>query len=288
MEYIKYIRNYVLFHVSDRAIHVTDVISAIVIVLGVMLAYRFLVKPLVKRILEINSVDKGRQYAATQIIKYLFYLLATTLVLDNIGLDISFLLAGSAALLVGIGIGLQQIFNDLVSGLILLFDGSVQVGDMVDINGMIGTVNKIGIRTSIIETRDHIKVIVPNSKFVTDSIVNWSHSNRLARFNIEIGVAYGSDLQLVKKCLLETLDNNPYVLETPAPEVQFKNFGNSSLDFELLFWSRNFWNIETIKSDVRFGIDRIFRENKIEIPFPQSDIHIRSSKVDFGSSDETT
>ena len=271
------ILNQRLFTISGKSIQIMDILSAMFIIAILVLVYKFIIRKVLDKILEVNSVDTGRKYAATQIVKYLFFMLSSILILDNIGIDISLLLAGSAALLVGIGIGLQSIFNDLISGLILLFEGSVQVGDMVVVNDMLGSVSRIGIRTSIIETRDHIKVIVPNSHFVSGSITNWSHSNRLARFAIHVGVAYGSDLELVKKSLLETIEGNIQILDTPAPEVQFLNFGDSSLEFVLLFWSRNFWNIESIKSDTRFAIDKIFKERNIAIPFPQRDIHIKTS-----------
>ena len=277
LELLSNILNQRLFTISGKSIQLMDIISAMFIIAILILVYKFIIRKVLIKILEVNSVDTGRKYAATQIVKYLFFMLSSILILDNIGIDISLLLAGSAALLVGIGIGLQSIFNDLISGLILLFEGSVQVGDMVEVNGMLGSVNKIGIRTSIIETRDHIKVIVPNSHFVSGNITNWSHSNRLARFTIHVGVAYGSDLELVKKSLLETISGNANILESPAPEVQFLNFGDSSLEFALMFWSRNFWSIESIKSDTRFAIDRIFKERNIEIPFPQRDIHIKSN-----------
>ena len=179
-------------------------------------------------------------------------------------------------MLVGIGLGLQQTFNDLISGIILLFERSVEVGNVVELNGgMIGTVRRIGLRTSLIETRENISVIVPNSKLITDIVTNWSHNDDKARFLIQIGVAYGTDTQLVKKLLLKIARDNVYVLSNPGPTVRFTNFGDSSLDFNLIFWSRNFLVIEDIKSDLRFEINQVFLDNKINIPFPQRDVWIR-------------
>jgi small-conductance mechanosensitive channel len=134
---------------------------------------------------------------------------------------------------------------------------------------MIGTVQKIGLRTSLIETRESITVVVPNSKLVTDNVINWSHLDKKVKFIISVGVAYGSDTKLVKSILLKVAEEHPEVVEHPNPFVRFTNFGNSSLDFELHFFSRNFMRIEDVKSDLRFEIDNNFRENDVEIPFPQ-------------------
>jgi small-conductance mechanosensitive channel len=143
------------------------------------------------------------------------------------------------------------------------------------VGDMIGRVKRIGLRTSIIETTENITVIVPNSKLVTDSVINWSHQDDRARFTLSIGVAYGSDTALVKKILLQVATDNIYVLGKPLPIVRFVGFGDSSLDFQLLVWSRNFIVIEDIKSDLRFEIDRLFRENDVVIPFPQRDVWMK-------------
>ena len=260
-----------------RNVHLKNVFDAVFVLLLLYGIYAIVIKNIFSRIMMVNSVNKGRQYAAQQIIKYLFFILGTILVLDNFGIDITALLLGSAALLVGVGIGLQKTFNDLISGLILLFEGTISVGDIVNVHGTVATVSKIGIRTSTVETRDNIKVIIPNSQFIEQDVINWTHDNKIARFGVNVSVAYGSDLDLVKKCLLEVIAKNPNVLDSPPPAVIFTNFGDSALDFQLSFWSKNFWNIEGTKSDIRFAIDKIFRENEIEIPFPQQDLHIKST-----------
>ena len=141
--------------------------------------------------------------------------------------------------------------------------------DVLDIGGLVGTVKAIGLRTSTVETRDSITVVVPNSKLVTDNVINWSHFDEKVRFKVGVGVAYGSDTKLVKKILLKIAADHPSVNEKPNPLIRFTNFGDSSLDFELHFFSRNFIHIEDVKSDLRFEIDNAFRENNVEIPFPQ-------------------
>ena len=187
----------------------------------------------------------------------------------------SLVLGGAAALLVGIGLGLQQTFNDVISGLVILFERSVSVGDVLEFDSTVGIVKRIGIRASTIETRGNTSIVVPNHMLVNEKVVNWNHFSEKVRFSIDIGVAYGSDTELVKKLLLESVLSNPYVEKYPASFVRFQNFGDFALEFSLYFFSRNLLIIEDVKSDIRLEIDKLFRQNSISIPFPQSEIHIR-------------
>ncbi|THH37984.1 mechanosensitive ion channel [Neolewinella litorea] len=226
-----------------------------------------------------SKVDTGSQYAINRLITYFVYVVGVLLVLQAAGFDLVVLWTGAAALLVGIGIGLQQTFNDLICGIIILFERGVMVGDVVEVSErQIGTVRKIGARTATIETRDDIIIFVPNSKLIGENVVNWSHVERKARFHVAVGVAYGSDTSLVKEILTKVAEEHPRVLSMPKPIVRFLDFGNSSLDFEVLFWSRDFMRIEDTKSDVRFAIDKAFRERGVEIPFPQRDLWIRGGR----------
>jgi len=192
-----------------------------------------------------------------------------------IGIDLSLVLTGSAALLVGLGFGIQDLFNDLISGVIILFEGNVDKGDIVDAGGLVGEVEELGIRTSKVKTQDGVTIVVPNSKFVSENVINWTNEEQLARFHVAVGVAYGSNVQLVKDLLLVCAAEHPQIEKEPESFVRFVNFGDSSLDFELHFWSEHIWIIENIKSDLRFSIDAIFRKNDISIPFPQRDVHIK-------------
>lgn len=216
-----------------------------------------------------KNINVGSQYAINQLLKYVIYVIAILVAIDQLGIEMKLVWGGAAALLVGVGLGLQQTFNDLISGIILLFERTVEIEDVVDMNGLVGKVKKIGLRTSLVETFDNITVIVPNSKLIVDNVINWSHYDDKARFHLTVGVAYGSDTALVKRCLLKVANENIYVLDYPTPLVRFVDFGDSALVFELHFWTRNFIVIEDIKSDLRFTIDQIFREEKITIPFPQ-------------------
>ena len=143
---------------------------------------------------------------------------------------------------------------------------------------MVDVVKEIGLRTSVVETRDNISLLIPNSKLTNEALINWSHNEKKTRFDVKVGVAYGSDIQLVKKLLLDCAAKHTSVVDSPKPIVRFTNFGDSSLDFELLFWTLNTFRVEDTKSDLRFLIDAAFRENGVTIPFPQRDVHFYSEK----------
>lgn len=225
-----------------------------------------------------EKIGPGKQYGFYQIIKYVFIVIAIGVILESIGVRITFLLAGSAALLVGLGLGLQHTFNDVVSGIILLFEGTIKVGDVIETEGLVGKVKEIGLRTSVIETRDEITMIIPNSKFTGEKVTNWSHNMQPTRFGIAVGVAYSSDVELVQKLLLEAAAEHSAVVKSPEPRVRFRDFGDSSLNFELLVYSEDIFRSGRLKSDIRFIIDRKFRENGIQIPFPQRDVHLYTQK----------
>jgi len=226
-------------------------------------------------------VNMGSQYAINQLLKYFIYTIAIIVVLQNLGLQMTLILGGAAALLVGVGLGLQQTFNDFFSGIVLLFERSVEVGDVLQVGAEIGTVRNIGLRASQIEGRNNKIIIVPNSKLVNDNVVNWSSNDDKVRFHLDVGVSYESDAEEVKSLLVQAAKDNPYILNYPGPFVRLTTFADYSLNFELIFWSRNFIVIEDIKSDLRISIHKIFKEHNIEIPFPKQDINIiRREKSD--------
>ncbi len=249
-------------------------------VLLILLVARFIIWVLTHLILsryyKMKGIEQSSQYAINQILTYVIFVVAIIVALENMGIKMTLIWGGAAALLVGVGLGLQQTFNDLISGIILLFERTVEVGAVIEIEGEVGIVRKIGIRTSIIESRDNIAIIVPNSKLIVDSVINWNHNDTKARFIVPVGVAYGSDTELVNKLIVEVANKHPDVLPHPKPFVRFKDFGNSSLDMELHFWSHKLMPIENVKSDLRFAIDKAFREHKVSIPFPQRDLWIRN------------
>ena len=221
-----------------------------------------------------RNLDKGSSYAFYQLTKYLLYIFSIIFTLDLVGVQITLLLAGSAALFVGIGLGLQQTFNDLVCGILLLFERSVKVGDIINVDNEVGMVKKIGLRTSIVEKRDRIQIIIPNSKFVIDKVINYTHNNSTAGFDIIVNIAYGTDLQQVEKILMECALTDEDVLPDPEPFVSLVEFGESALKFKLWFFSENIFAIGVTRSRMRFRIYDEFRKHGIVIPFPQRELHI--------------
>ena len=223
---------------------------------------------------ESSKIDRGNASALYKIIKYIIWVLAIIIGLQTSGFNISLILAGSAALLVGFGIGVQNIFADIVSGFILLLERPLKATDVIEVDGIIGKVKSIGIRTTTLYTRRDTIIRVPNSKFTTETISNWSDLKFNTRFSVSVGVAYGSDVELVMESIKKCAENHEKVDSYPPPFVRFEDFGNSSLDFSVYFWSSENMGIENIKSDIRVAIDKVFREKGISIPFPQRDLHI--------------
>jgi small-conductance mechanosensitive channel len=265
-----------LLKLMKYEITVFDVLLILLLITVARLMVGFLSSLLRRGFFRRKQVDKGRQEAVIQLIKYFIYVVAIILSLQIAGIQLSLLLAGSAALLVGIGLGLQQTFNDLVSGLILLFEGSINIGDIVELdNGLVGRVTEVGLRTSKVETRDSIGIIVPNSKFINNNIINWSHNRSLTRFIIQVGVAYRNDPRHVEATLLASVQGHGEVSQNPTPLVRLKDFGDSSVLYELLFWTYSAWRIEHIKSEIRFVIFEKFKQEDIEIPFNQYDLNFK-------------
>ena len=171
--------------------------------------------------------------------------------------------------MVGIGLGLQNLFSDFVSGIILLFDSKMRVGDIIETDGMICRVKSINLRTTTVMTRDFRELIVPNSILTKNELINWTHGDNTGRFEVSVGVAYNSDVDLVSRLLLQAAHENNLILQEPEPFVRLANFGESSLDFSLFFWTTEIFKVERIKSNLRFKIFRLFNENKVNIPYPQ-------------------
>ena len=282
---IKEILEFNFIDIGDVSLNTITLIKfALVILIGRLVLWVIL-KQILRRFFE-KVDDPGRQFAIRQFVKYIIYLLTFLFALQTLGISLSVLWAGSAALLVGFGLGMQQNFNDLVSGIILLIESSVAVGDVVTVDGIVGKVKRIGLRTSEVESMNEITIVIPNSKLVVDNVINWSYNGKHSRFHVGIGVAYDADPEEVRKILLRVADSQMELSTQPKPSVQFTGFGDSSLDFKLHFYTRNFWEIERIKSDLRFKIFAALKKAEIEIPFPQTDLWVRNAKELSGSKEE--
>jgi small-conductance mechanosensitive channel len=248
----------------------------VLLILGITKLLLIFIKKGLHRRHVVHKIDKGTAYAIYQIISYFVWVLSIVLTLETIGVKVSVLLAGSAALLVGVGLGLQQTFNDIISGIILLSERTIKVEDVLEIDGDVIKITSIGLRTSTGMNRDEISIIIPNSLITTNKVINWSHQRMSTRFKINVGVAYGSDVDLVLRILKESVLEHPEVSNSELVNTRFLDFGASSLDFQVLFFSTNIFRIENVKSDIRKIINRKFVEHKISIPFPQVDLHIKS------------
>lgn len=255
-------------------ITVFELLLVLLILISTLILVR-IVRIIYRRAERRKPEETGRRHALFQIFKYIIWIGAFGLSLQALDIQITLLLAGSAAILVGLGLGLQQIFQDILSGVAMLVEGSLRIGDIVEIDkSTVGKVKEINLRTSKIETRDNIIMIVPNSRFITENVINWSHINKNTRFSVKVGVAYGSDVNLVSDILLDCVNNHDKISATPKPFVRFLDFGESSLDFQVFYWSSENFYAENIKSDIRYAINDEFNRSNVRIPFPQRDVYI--------------
>lgn len=222
--------------------------------------------------------DKNKFVSIFQFIQYLVYVYVFMFTLDAAGVDIKVLLTASAAIFLGLGFALQQLFQDLISGVFIILDQSLRVGDIIEIEGKLCRVEKISLRSTRALTLNNRVMVIPNHKFLSDILFNWTQNNNEVREKVSVGVAYGSDTRLVESVLIQVVENNIAVLKEPKPIVLFENFGDSSLDFSVYFYTNDAFTSPKLLSDIRFKIDEEFRKNKITIPFPQRDVHLFQSK----------
>lgn len=232
---------------------------------------------LVDRVLVRSKLDTGAREAIGAITRYVVLFIGILVALQTVGINLTTLNVLAGAVGIGVGFGLQNIAGNFISGLIILFERPIKIGDRIEVNDVDGDVINIGARSTTVVTNDRIAIIVPNSKFITESVVNWNHTDPKVRFHIPVGVVYGSDVRLVEKLLCEVAAENPDVLKEPPPSVWFCGFGESTLKFELLAWNSNLLHRKgQFISNLNFAIYDKFKEHNIVIPFPQRDLHIRS------------
>jgi len=267
---INEILNFSLIEVDKYQLKVSTIILLSLFIIFIFIFLKFL-KKLINRS---TKFDQGKKYSIYNLFKYFTLVLTIVFSLQIIGVDVSVLLAGSAALLVGIGFGLQNVFSDFISGIIILVDASVKVNDVIELNGLIGSVTEINFRTTTVMTRDEKYIIIPNSQLTSSQLINWSHSKITSRFEVTVGVDYGSDVEKVIQLLEEAVKLHPKVLSKPKPFVRFTDFADSSLNFTVLFWSDDLFRIENVKSEIRIEIFKLFKKNGVQIPFPQRVIHM--------------
>jgi small-conductance mechanosensitive channel len=264
-----------LIRIGDADITGAALVSFVVFLLLALLASHLLQRAF-GRVYRRRGLDEGVQYALNRLLHYTVLGIGGFLAVDNLGISVTALAGLGAILAVGIGFGLQNIAQNFVSGVILLLERPVKKGDFVEVGKTRGTVRQIHARATLITTLDNVDILVPNGQFITEPVINSTYDNRRVRIRVKVGVAYGSDTERVREALERVAAAHPAVLREPAPLVRFDDFGESSLDFTLLVWIGEPLTEPRVLSDLRFGIDRAFREARIEIPFPQRDLHLRS------------
>jgi small-conductance mechanosensitive channel len=246
---------------------------------------------LFNRLLAQSGLDRSLQYAIAQVVSNIVLVVGIFFVLENTGIHLAALTVFAGAVGVGVGFGLQNIASNFISGLVILAERPITIGDRVEVAGIAGQVEHIRARSTVIRTNDNIMMIVPNTRFIDSPVTNWTYSDRRVRFRIPVGVAYDSDITKVRDLLLAVGSENPNTLKEPPPGVFLKKFGENSIDFELVVWSSEMSaRPSRYRSDLNFAIAEKFREAKIEIPFPQRDLHIRRGtlKVESVIKKETT
>ena len=275
MEKIKSFLNYG-FQIGD-GIHFTIQTLLIVVILLLLTSY-FL--NLIKKIAvkKLAAQDKLKFNSIFTFARYFIYIAVLLVTFDNIGINVTSIFAASAALLVGVGLALQTFFQDIISGIFILIDKSLLVGDIIELDGKIGRVTEIKLRTTRAVTIDNKVLIIPNHKYLTNTLYNWTENGTITREKIKIGVAYGSDLALVEKLLLQAANANDKILKHPEPNVLFTDFADSALLFELRFSLKESFMASVPQSEIRFEIDRLFKEHNIKIPFPQREIYVHNQE----------
>ena len=270
-----YYVSYPLPFFNDRVSVGRVVIGIAVVFLTLTLAGRFS-SLLDRRLAKRRHIDPGLRYTIARLVRYLFVIVGVLIALKQFSIDLTSIAVLFTALSVGIGFGLQYIAADIVSGFILLFERPVRIGDRITIGEDEGDVQSINLRTTLVMTNDRVAIIVPNSRLVSQRVINWSYGDPRARVAIPIGVATTSDVERVTKTLLQAAEGVEHVLTDPPPKVQFLRFGEYSLDFRLLVWTRHPSRHPQIKSDINYRIERLFREQHIEIPYPTQEFLLKS------------
>lgn len=281
LQRVRSIVNAEWFKVGETSFTLGTLLYLIVLVLIVLWVAGKVKQLFLERIMSRSQMDIGGQKAVATLLHYVLLLLGLMIVLQTAGIDLTTLTVIAGAVGVGVGLGLQDVVNNFISGLIILFERPIKVDDRIQIGDVDGKVADIRARSTTVVTNDNVSFIIPNSKFINENVINWTHNDARLRFRIPVGVSYGSDPQRVRQALLEAAAANDDVLQEPAPSVWFRAFGDSSLNFELLVWTRSMvHNPGRFSSDLNFAIHDKLKEYEIAIPFPQRDLHLRSGPIE--------
>ena len=267
---------------SNNGIHIT--FGLLILVSLALMATKFVMSWTRKFITrKMDTDDKLKFVTIFKYVKYLIYVIVILLTMSSAGIDITLLITASAALFVGIGLALQELFQDIIGGILIVVDKSLRVGDIVELDDRIGKILEIRLRTTLAQTRDEKVMVIPNHKFIKETVFNYTQNHRVTREAVSVGVAYGSDVELVTRLLLEALKGEEGVLKQREPFVMFDDFGDSALLFSVHFFIDDAFRELRLKSRIRYRIDALFREHDVRIPFPQRDVHFFQQSLPGGA-----
>jgi small-conductance mechanosensitive channel len=270
---MKEILDYQLFQIGRYSLQVHSLVEVIVVIALAKIILILLSKGISRN----KQIDAGAKYSIRQLVKYTLITITVLLCITLLGFDLSGLLVGSAALLVGIGFGLQRLFNNFVSGIIILFDNTIKVNDVIEVDGIVCRVKEIKLRTTTVVTREDKFIILPNSLITEGKVVNWTYSGVISRFEVRVGVAYSEDVPAVMALLKTTVLEHKSVSKTPDPSIRITHFNDSAVEITVMFWCMEVFRVESIKSEIRVMIFKAFREHNIQFPFPHVDIQMLPS-----------
>ncbi len=262
--------DYQLFQIGSYTLHVHNLLAVVIVV---VLA-RILLSLLSFGIRRSKKLDSGAKYSVRQLVKYTLIVIAILLGITLLGFDLSVLFVGSAALLVGIGFGLQHLFNDFISGIIILFDKTVEVDDVIEVDGIVCRVKEIKLRTTTVMTREDKCIILPNSVITTAKVVNWTYSHLTSRFEIQLYLAYTSDVPSLMPLLKATTLEHKAVSRSPEPSIRITKFTESHIEITVMFWCSEVFRVENIKSEIRVALFTMLRQHKVEFPYPHRVLHM--------------
>lgn len=275
--FVNEVLQFTLFQLKETPVTVLSLILFSVFITVFVLIGIWVRKALNRKILMRFNIDKGTSYTLSRITQYTIFIIGALISFQFVGIDLSGLAVIFGLLSVGIGFGLQNITANFISGLIILFERPISVGDRVKVNEIEGDITEINIRSTTVQTVNNISIIVPNSEFVSQDVINFSHGNTTYRLDIEVGVSYRSNLDLVLRTLNEVARESGLVMKSPEPQVHLASFGDSAWEMELRVWIDEVKNHPGIRNTLNQAIVQKFRENNIEIPYPQRDLHLRST-----------
>ena len=272
---MKEILDYELLRIGSYTLQVHNILAVILVVL----LSKLILAAVSKGISRSNRLETGAKYSIRQLVRYTLIVVSLLIGITLLGIDLSVLFVGSAALLVGIGFGLQNLFNDFISGIIILFDNTVKVNDVIEVDGIVCRVKEIKIRTTTVMTREDKCIILPNSAITGGKVVNWTYSQLTSRFEVQVNLAYTSDIPVLMQLMKEVTLEHKAVSRTPEPSIRITKFAETYVEITVMFWCSEVFRVENIKSEIRVGLFKALREHKVDFPYPHRILHMSNEPI---------